>query len=104
MNFGINWCTHCMSNQYFPEFYISKIEGWEVKEDCQHFIFSCKSIKISSFIVNLGSGVDLKQIDCQMFLQQRCFYLGSVENYNLRSANMASHVQIPTWQGRKMFL
>ena len=43
--------------------------------------------------------VDLKQIDCQIFLQQRGVYSELAENCNSRSTNVGSHVQVPAWQG-----
>ena len=39
--------------------------------------------------------VDLKQIDCQLFLQQKWVYSVSAKNCSSRSATMVSHVQIP---------
>ena len=45
--------------------------------------------------------VDLKQIDCQIFLQQRWLYLRSAENCNSVSATIASHMQVLTWQGKR---
>ena len=36
--------------------------------------------------------VDLKQTDCQIFLQQRWVYLGSAKNYTSESATIASHL------------
>ena len=42
--------------------------------------------------------VELKQIDCQIFLQQRLVYLGSAENCSSGSATMMSHVLVPIWQ------
>ena len=44
--------------------------------------------------------VDLKQIDCQMYLQQKWVYLGSAENCNSGSATRVSHVQAPPGQGK----
>ena len=44
---------------------------------------------------------DLKQIDYQIFLQQRWIHLGSAENCNLVSVTMVSHVQILTQQGKE---
>ena len=35
--------------------------------------------------------VDLKQIDCQLFLQQKCVYSQSTKTCNLGSVTMASH-------------
>ena len=45
--------------------------------------------------------VDLKQIDCQIFLQQKWICSGSAENCNLGCATMMSHVQVSTWQGKE---
>lgn len=45
-----------------------------------------------------AAGVDLEQIACQIFWQQRCAYSESVENCNLGSAITVSHIQISTWQ------
>ena len=45
--------------------------------------------------------VDLKQIDCQLFLQQRRIYLGSAENCHLGSASMVSQMQVPALQGKE---
>ena len=42
--------------------------------------------------------VDLKQIDWQIFLQQKWVYLEPAENSSLGSAAMSSHVQVPIWQ------
>ena len=39
--------------------------------------------------------VDLKQIDCHIFLQQRWVYLGSTENCNSGSTSIVRYVQIP---------
>ena len=39
--------------------------------------------------------VDLKQIDCHIFLQQRWVYLGSTENCNSASTTIVRCVQIP---------
>ena len=43
----------------------------------------------------MGTLVDLKQTDCQLFLQQRWVYSGSIENCSLWSAIMVSHAQVP---------
>ena len=45
--------------------------------------------------------VDLKQIDCQIFLQERWIYSGSAENCNLGSATMVSFRQVPAQQGEE---
>ena len=47
--------------------------------------------------------VDLKQIDCQLFLQQKWVQSELAENCNLRSATMVSHVQVPSWQEENTF-
>lgn len=39
--------------------------------------------------------VNLKQIDCQIFLQSRWAYSGSVENCSLGPVTVGSHVQSP---------
>ena len=45
--------------------------------------------------------VDLKQIDCQIFLQQRWVYLRSAETCHLGSIIMMRHLQIPAGQGKE---
>ena len=45
--------------------------------------------------------VDMKQIDYQIFLQQRWVYLGSAENCNSVSATMVSHMQVSKGQGKE---
>ena len=45
--------------------------------------------------------VDLKQIDCQIFIQQRRVYWESAENCNSGSAIMASYMHIPTCQRKQ---
>lgn len=45
--------------------------------------------------------VDLKQIDCQIFLQSRWAYSGSVENCSLRLVTVGSHVQVLALPGKK---
>ena len=42
----------------------------------------------------IKSNVDLKQIDCQIFLQQRWAHFRSAENYSPGAAIMVSHVQV----------
>ena len=49
----------------------------------------------------LNDTVDVKQVDCQLFLQQRWVYSGSTENCNSESATMESYVQIPPQQGKE---
>ena len=44
--------------------------------------------------------VDLKQIDCQIFIHQRRVYWESTENCNSGSATMASYMHIPTCQSK----
>ena len=44
---------------------------------------------------------DLKQIDCQIFLQHIWVYSGLTENCNVESATMVSHVQIPLHSKRR---
>ena len=51
-----------------------------------------------------GECVNLEQIDCQMFLQQRWVYLGSAENCSSGSATMASQVQVPARRGKESLL
>ena len=48
-----------------------------------------------------AAGVDLEQIACQIFWQQRCAYSESVGNCHLGSAIMVSHIQISKWQGKE---
>ena len=48
--------------------------------------------------------VDLKQTNCQMFLQERWVYSRSKVTCNSGSPTMTSHVQVPGGQGRRMFL
>ena len=43
--------------------------------------------------------VDLKQVYCRVFFQQRWDYSGSAENCNLESSAIMSHVQVPAHQG-----
>ena len=45
--------------------------------------------------------VDLKQIDCQIFLQSRWAYSGSVENCSLGPVTVGSHVQVLALPGKK---
>lgn len=52
-------------------------------------------------VINEEQIIDLKQVVCQLFLQQRWVDLDSEENCILRSANFVSHVQVPPWQGKK---
>ena len=47
---------------------------------------------------------DLKQTDCQVFLQQRWAYQGSAENCNSGPATMVSHIQSLPEQGKENFL
>ena len=42
----------------------------------------------------IKSNVDLKQIDCQIFLRQRWAHFRSAENYSPGAAIMVSHVQV----------
>lgn len=46
---------------------------------------------------NLTECCDLKQIDCQSFLQQRWVYQKSAEICSSGSATKRSHVQVPMW-------
>ena len=46
----------------------------------------------------------LKQIDCQLFLQQKLIYLRSAENCNSRSAATVNHVQVLQVRDRKTLL
>lgn len=43
--------------------------------------------------------VDLKLIDCQLFLQQKRVYFGSTKNCNSGFASLVSHVQVPNENG-----
>ena len=52
-------------------------------------------------VIKEDQTVDLKQVDYQLFLQQNWVNLDSEENCNLRSADFMSHVQVPSWQGKK---
>ena len=45
--------------------------------------------------------IDLKQMYCQIFLNQWQVYLESTENCSLGSATMASYRQVPAEQGKK---
>lgn len=45
--------------------------------------------------------IDRIQIVCQLLLQQKWIYLKSVENCNSGSAAVASHMQVPTRQGKE---
>ena len=51
----------------------------------------------------MAAFVDLKQIECQIFLQQRWVYLASSESCNSGSVPMVSHVQFPPKQGKGPF-
>ena len=42
--------------------------------------------------------IDLKQVDCQLFLQQKWVYTGSTKNCNSGPATMASHMQVRAQQ------
>lgn len=48
--------------------------------------------------------VNLKQVDCQVFLQQRWIYSGSAENCSSESATMVSHMQVPYCKGQRKLL
>lgn len=45
--------------------------------------------------------VDLKHIDCQLFLQQKQIYSGSGENCNSGCATIAGHMQVPAKQRKE---
>ena len=47
--------------------------------------------------------VDLKQIDCQLFLQQKCVYQGSAKNCNLVFEHGELHAQFHTGGQEKSF-
>ena len=47
------------------------------------------------------AAADLKQIDYQMFLQQRWIYLGSVESFNLASMSPVMSVKVLTQKGKE---
>jgi len=49
------------------------------------------------FVMHVIS-VYLKLIDCHIFLQQRCIYLGSAEHCNLGSEIEVNHLQVPIRQ------
>ena len=71
--------------------------------------YSCQSGKPRAHQSGQGAGtcidqeciVDLKQIDCQIFLWQRLVFSRLAENCNSRSITMVSHVQVPTQQVKK---
>ena len=56
---------------------------------------------ISMCQVFTDTTVDLKKIDCWIFLQQRWICLRSAENCTLRSTTMESHLQVPTQEGKE---
>ena len=51
----------------------------------------------------MAAFVDLKKIECQIFLQQRWVYLESLESCDSGSVPMVSHVQVPPRQGKGPF-
>lgn len=54
-----------------------------------------KKIKQNKLLLrNLTELYDLKQIDCQIFIQQNQVYLPSGENCNSESESMVSHEQV----------
>ena len=61
---------------------------------CMH---SLGKTGIGQHACSLPRFVDLKQIDGQIFLQQRWVYSETAENCNSRSVNMVCRVQVPTW-------
>ena len=65
-----------------------------------YFYFGSLFFKKRMALLDAGD-VDLKQMDCKIFLQQRWAYLVSAENCSLGSATMVSHVQVPAWQGKE---
>ena len=64
------------------------------------FLFFSLPLKKYIYFVSILT-IDLKQIHYQIFLQQRWVCPGSAENYNLGSATMGSHAQVPAWQGKE---
>ena len=48
----------------------------------------------------MAAFVDLKQRECQIFLQQRWVYLESSESCDSGSVPMVSHVQLPRRRGK----
>ena len=56
---------------------------------------------LNPVLLGLYGGVDLKQIDCQLFLQPEWVYSGSAENCNLGSATTVSHAQVPHGKRRR---
>lgn len=62
-----------------------------------------KSHELNSHWSCCGSA-DLKQTNCQVFLQQRRIYSGSAKNCNWGPTNVMSHVQVPTQQGKEKLL
>ena len=59
----------------------------------------------SSLDPHMGhQNIDLKQIACQLFLQQKWVYSRSIKNCNLESVSMMSHEQIPAKMEKKSLL
>ena len=64
--------------------------------------FALILITPSPFFSSQGLGTHCwSETDCQIFLQQRCVYVGSAENYSSGSTTMVSHVQVPTEPGKE---
>ena len=64
----------------------------------------CLSFSLCEIRMIILTVVDLKQIDCQIFLQPRWIYSGSPENCSLGSATVGSHMQVPEGEGRNTFI
>ena len=61
-------------------------------------------IKVYSVGHETINDCDLKQMNCQLFLQQRWVYSESSKNCNSRLATKANQVQVPTWQRKELLL
>lgn len=60
-------------------------------------------IKVYSVGHETINDCDLKQMNCQLFLQQRWVYSESSKNCNSRLATKANQVQVPTGKERNCF-
>ena len=68
--------------------------------DSRHIILKSASALFSN---HKDISTDLKQTDCQIFIQQKWICLGSVENCNSRCATMESLMQVPAKQVKNTF-
>lgn len=68
--------------------------------DCGYHSWAFRSLLWS---LHGRQNIDLKQIDCQIFLKQRWVYLGLAENCNLRFITM-SLIKVLTYKGRRTLL